>query len=100
MLTIASGAEPTSFIGDVASSPHYASNRRPVTDDEKKNAMLLAQAALTADSFTVVMRPTHVYRRFYMVTEHFVSFFDNFESYYAFVQLLNINISLHRYLHY
>ncbi|KAJ4701835.1 B3 domain-containing protein [Melia azedarach] len=60
------GAEPTSFIGDVASSPHYASNRRPVTDDEKKNAMLLAQAALTADSFTVVMRPTHVYRRFYM----------------------------------
>ncbi|KAL5780374.1 hypothetical protein ACOSQ2_011111 [Xanthoceras sorbifolium] len=52
--------------GNGALSPHNASNGRFVTEDQRRNAMMLAQAALTTESFLVVMRPTHVYKKFYM----------------------------------
>ncbi|XP_019458604.1 PREDICTED: B3 domain-containing protein REM16-like isoform X1 [Lupinus angustifolius] len=44
----------------------YTSNRRPVTEDEIKNALELAKAACTSGSLHIVMRPTHVYKRFYV----------------------------------
>ncbi|XP_061365397.1 B3 domain-containing protein REM16-like isoform X2 [Gastrolobium bilobum] len=44
----------------------YTSNRRPVTENEKKNALQLAQETCSIDSLYVVMRPTHVYRRFFV----------------------------------
>ncbi|XP_028757606.1 B3 domain-containing protein REM16 [Neltuma alba] len=43
----------------------YISNRRPVTEDEKTTALQLAQAACTDQGFYIIMRPTHVYKRFY-----------------------------------
>lgn len=46
----------------------YESNRRPVTDEEKEKALQLANAAVTKGSCIVVMRPSHVYKGFYMVT--------------------------------
>lgn len=49
-----------------AKPQNYASNRRLVTEDEIKNALLLAQAASTDESFLIVMRPTHVYKRFFV----------------------------------
>lgn len=52
--------------GNGASSPPPSSNGRFVTEDQKRNALQLAQAALTSESFLVIMRPTHVYRKFYM----------------------------------
>ncbi|XP_054822867.1 B3 domain-containing protein REM16-like [Prosopis cineraria] len=54
-----------------------ASSRRAMIDNAKKNTLQLAQAACTPDGFYVVMRPSHVYRRFYVtiptkwMTEHF-----------------------------
>lgn len=69
--TNALGDEQTIINGNVALSPPFTSNRRPVTQDEKNNALLMAQAVSTTDSFTVVMRPTHVYKRFYMVSISF-----------------------------
>lgn len=45
----------------------YTSNRRPVTEDEIKNTYALAKAASTDDCFVVVMRPSHVYKRFFVV---------------------------------
>ncbi|KAE9588435.1 putative transcription factor B3-Domain family [Lupinus albus] len=44
----------------------YTSNRRPVTEHEINSALLLAQAASTNNSLLIVMRPTHVYKRFYL----------------------------------
>ncbi|KAF7829723.1 B3 domain-containing protein [Senna tora] len=54
----------------------YTSNRRPVTEEEKNITLQLAQEACTSDGFFIVMRPTHVYKRFYAsipskwITEH------------------------------
>lgn len=59
--------EHFTLYGNGATSPHGESIGRPVTEDQKRNALLLAQAALTDDSFLVIMRPTHVYRKFYVV---------------------------------
>ncbi|KAI8549798.1 hypothetical protein RHMOL_Rhmol06G0053300 [Rhododendron molle] len=44
----------------------YVSNRKPVTEAEEVNALKMARAVSTPNSFMVVMRPTHVYRKFYM----------------------------------
>ena len=52
-----------------AQAQKYVSNRRLVTEDEIKNALLLAQAALTDKSFLIVMRPTHLYKRFFVVND-------------------------------
>ncbi|XP_021896518.1 B3 domain-containing protein REM16-like isoform X1 [Carica papaya] len=47
-------------------SPEFLSKRRPVTEDEKRNALHLAEAATTDEGFFVVMRPTCVYKKFFM----------------------------------
>ncbi|KAJ4824032.1 hypothetical protein Tsubulata_007428 [Turnera subulata] len=39
---------------------------RPVTEEGKNKALQLAQAAVTDDGFIVVMKQTHVYKRFYV----------------------------------
>ncbi|XP_010675170.2 B3 domain-containing protein REM16 isoform X2 [Beta vulgaris subsp. vulgaris] len=44
----------------------YMSNRREVTQMEKQNALQRAKQQQTENSFIVVMRPTCVYRRFYL----------------------------------
>ncbi|XAR64083.1 hypothetical protein NMG60_11024289 [Bertholletia excelsa] len=44
----------------------YMSNRRLVTEEEKDNALQMAHAASTKYSVLVVMRPSHVYKGFYM----------------------------------
>ncbi|RDY10828.1 B3 domain-containing protein REM16, partial [Mucuna pruriens] len=60
-------AEPVSAVKSGSGSYEvYTSNRRPVTDDEVKNTHALAQAARTEDSLVVVMRPSHVYKRFFV----------------------------------
>ncbi|KAI4336932.1 hypothetical protein L6164_015402 [Bauhinia variegata] len=58
-------AEPSS-VGGSGSFQTYTSKRRPVTESEKTKALQLAQAACTNDSFSMVMRPTHVYKGFYL----------------------------------
>ncbi|TYI82316.1 hypothetical protein E1A91_D05G213900v1 [Gossypium mustelinum] len=47
-------------------SPHPTCYNGPLTQFEKANAIAKAQEALTRDGFMVVMKPTHVWRRFYM----------------------------------
>jgi hypothetical protein len=44
----------------------YTSNRRPVTKAEIENTLQLAQAACTDESLLVTMRPSHVYKRFFV----------------------------------
>ncbi|KAI9113204.1 hypothetical protein K1719_015729 [Acacia pycnantha] len=58
-------AEPISASRSKANETLYISNRRPVTEDEKTMALQLAQAACTDNGFYIIMRPTHVYKRFY-----------------------------------
>lgn len=48
-------------------SPPPSCYNGPLTQFEKANAIAQAQEALTRDGFMVVMKPTHVWRRFYMV---------------------------------
>ncbi|CAN0872857.1 B3 domain-containing protein REM16 [Linum grandiflorum] len=55
---------PLSF-GVVHDVP-YISLRKVVTEVEKKQALLLAQEAVTLEGFYVIMKPTHVYRKFFM----------------------------------
>jgi hypothetical protein len=52
----------------------YTSNRRPVTKAEIENTLQLAQAACTDESLLVTMRPSHVYKRFFVVN-YFLPFF-------------------------
>ncbi|KAK8585061.1 hypothetical protein V6N13_139000 [Hibiscus sabdariffa] len=47
-------------------SPHPSCFNPPLTQFEKANVLLKAQEALTNDGFMVVMKPTHVWKRFYM----------------------------------
>ncbi|KAH9615782.1 hypothetical protein KSS87_015158 [Heliosperma pusillum] len=47
-------------------SKEYVSHRRPVTSEEKEDALRRANEALTEGGFIVVMRPTGVYKRFYL----------------------------------
>ncbi|CAN1163806.1 B3 domain-containing protein REM16 [Linum perenne] len=55
---------PLSF-GVVHDAP-YISLRKLVTEGEKKKALQLAQEAVTLEGFYVIMKPTHVYRKFFM----------------------------------
>ncbi|XP_022772855.1 B3 domain-containing protein REM16-like [Durio zibethinus] len=57
--------EHTSMDGDVF-FPQHASCKRPATQVEKTNVLLMAQEALAEEGFMVLMKPTHVERRFYM----------------------------------
>ncbi|KAI4316760.1 hypothetical protein L6164_024708 [Bauhinia variegata] len=59
------GAEPSS-LGKSGTFEAYISKRRPVTEDEKDKVLQLAEVACTHDSFYLVMRPSHVYRKFYL----------------------------------
>ncbi|KMT08665.1 hypothetical protein BVRB_6g139410 [Beta vulgaris subsp. vulgaris] len=47
--------------------PCYISNRRPVTESEKSKAFAMACKSATNESFIVIMRPSHVYKRFSLV---------------------------------
>ncbi|XP_058751167.1 uncharacterized protein LOC131624229 isoform X2 [Vicia villosa] len=44
----------------------YTSNRRSVTKNEIENTLQLAQATCAEDTLLVTMRPTHVYKRFFV----------------------------------
>ncbi|XP_021718641.1 uncharacterized protein LOC110686353 [Chenopodium quinoa] len=44
----------------------YMSNRRPVTEVEKEDALLRANPKQSEDSFIAVMQPTSVYKRFFL----------------------------------
>ncbi|KAA8528581.1 hypothetical protein F0562_035936 [Nyssa sinensis] len=59
-------AKQRSFSRNVTYFLQLESNRRPVTEEEKDKALLMAQAASTKDSLIVVMRPSHVYKGFFM----------------------------------
>ncbi|KAL0017294.1 hypothetical protein SO802_004363 [Lithocarpus litseifolius] len=59
-------AECSPISKNLPQGPQYLSNRRLVSEDEIKNALLLAQAASSDDTYLVVMRPTHVYKRFFV----------------------------------
>ncbi|KAK7291147.1 hypothetical protein RIF29_06061 [Crotalaria pallida] len=61
-----SDPEPSSVGKSRTPDMSYISNRRLVTEDEIKNALALAQEACTNGSLYIVMRPTHVYKRFYV----------------------------------
>lgn len=71
MLVIVTGndldAEQNSIDGSGGYQVQYVSDRRTITEAEKEKALQLAHVALTSESFIVVMRPTHVYKRFYLV---------------------------------
>ncbi|XP_027368166.1 B3 domain-containing protein REM16 [Abrus precatorius] len=64
-LNLLAESEPVS-VGSSGKSEIFTSNRRPVTENEIKNTLQLAQAACTNNSLLIVMRPTHVYKRFYL----------------------------------
>ena len=49
----------------------YVSRRRPVTEEEKNRAFQMAKEEVTEGSFLVVMRPTHVYKSFFLVSNIF-----------------------------
>ncbi|GKV04719.1 hypothetical protein SLEP1_g16833 [Rubroshorea leprosula] len=61
-----SEAEYVSVDGNVESSPLQISEGRPVTEDQKRNVLLLAKSALSSNGFLIVMKPTHVKRKFFM----------------------------------
>ncbi|KAF5740725.1 B3 domain-containing protein REM16-like isoform X1 [Tripterygium wilfordii] len=44
----------------------YQSNRRPVTEEEKRKALRLADAELTPQGFLSVMKQTSIYRKHYL----------------------------------
>jgi hypothetical protein len=48
-----------------------ASHRRPVTEEEKQNALRIAEAASSERSLVAIMRASQVYEKFYMVIEVF-----------------------------
>ncbi|KAL9330553.1 hypothetical protein ACSQ67_000163 [Phaseolus vulgaris] len=56
-----SGVESGEPVSAVKSGSYelFISNRRPVTEDEIKNAFALAQAERTEDGLVIVMRPSH-----------------------------------------
>lgn len=47
-------------------SPLLTSHGRLVTEEQKRNALMLAQSAVSSDGFILAMRPTHVKRKFFM----------------------------------
>ncbi|GMH04069.1 hypothetical protein Nepgr_005908 [Nepenthes gracilis] len=59
-------SEQRSYKRRNAYHPLHASKRRPIAVEEKHAAMDIARSELTKESFIVVMRPTHVYKSFYL----------------------------------
>ena len=76
------GIEPGEPVSAIRTGSYelYISNRRPVTEDEIENAFALAQAARTDDSLVVVMRPSHVYKRFLVVNICLTMFLHKLKS--------------------
>ncbi|KAF3446239.1 hypothetical protein FNV43_RR11418 [Rhamnella rubrinervis] len=64
---------PTPNNGSEAYFTQYVSSRRPVTEEEKKEALISASRELDSESFMLVMRPSHVYKRFYVLMPSFWS---------------------------
>nr|ACJ86285.1 unknown [Medicago truncatula] len=60
------GPAPASPKGSPKTQELYTSNRRPVTKDEIEKTLQVAQAACTEESLLVTMRPSHVYKRFFV----------------------------------
>lgn len=60
--------------GNVTYAQVYASNRRHVTEEEIVKAYDLAKAAATPEDFVVDMKPTHVYKKFYLVNVNHLPF--------------------------
>ncbi|XVF36201.1 hypothetical protein REPUB_Repub19eG0037800 [Reevesia pubescens] len=65
------GKELYTFSGEVKVKTEFEEHttldcKRPVTQVEKTNVILLAQQALTKEAFMIVMKPTHVVRKFFM----------------------------------
>ncbi|KAE8653986.1 AP2/B3-like transcriptional factor family protein, putative isoform 2 [Hibiscus syriacus] len=58
--------EHTTTDGDAFGSLWHATGKRVATRAEKMNVLLKAQEAVTDEGFMVVMKPTHVDRKFYM----------------------------------
>ncbi|XP_057543506.1 B3 domain-containing protein REM16-like [Amaranthus tricolor] len=58
----------------------YMSKRRPVTEEEKNRAYQMAAKELTEGSFLMIMRPSHVYRKFFLsfpaewISKYFTSY--------------------------
>jgi len=65
---------PASPKGSPKTQELYTSNRRPVTKDEIEKTLQMAQAACTEESLLVTMRPSHVYKRFFVVNYFFPYF--------------------------
>ncbi|KAJ8762416.1 hypothetical protein K2173_007576 [Erythroxylum novogranatense] len=59
--------EETETKPDIVHSFPSSSRGRLVSEEKKQNALKLAQTVMTNDGFVVVMKPSHVYRKFFMV---------------------------------
>lgn len=66
-------------LGQPVDTVHHARKGRKVTEKEKRNAIQLAARAVTENGFLIVMKPTHVYGRFFVVN---ISFFDLYRTFY------------------
>lgn len=58
---------PPPINGSGAYFTQYVSSRRPITEEEKKAALISASCALNSESLMLVMKPSHVYKRFFLV---------------------------------
>ncbi|KAL3603871.1 hypothetical protein D5086_004730 [Populus alba] len=52
--------------GQPEDTVHHARKGRKVAEEEKRNAMQLAARTVTENGFLILMKPTHVYGRFFM----------------------------------
>ncbi|GLT92200.1 hypothetical protein SLE2022_100510 [Rubroshorea leprosula] len=52
--------------GNLEHSPLQTSHGRLVTEDQKRNALLLGQSVVSSEGFLIVMKPTHVKRKYFM----------------------------------
>lgn len=60
-------------LGQPVDTVHHARKGRKETEEEKRNAMQLAARAVTENGFLIVMKPTHVYGRFFVVNISFLT---------------------------
>lgn len=59
--------------GQPEDTVHHARKGRKVTEEEKRNAMQLAARTVTENGFLILMKPTHVCGRFFMVNISFLT---------------------------
>lgn len=76
-------------LGQPVDTVHHARKGREVTEEEKRNAVQLAARAVTENGFLVLMKPTHVYGRFFVVNLlPCIAFFFSFVIHMLFFFLL------------